>query len=425
MAVLVAVTVVGVVLPLLAIVVDLGLTRTFANQSRGAADAGALAAAAAALGGYTDPKDAARHLVEANLPAPDGGWAAAWSSCLDPNPLPAGTDPTPGDCISVDSALKQVRVTVPGRRVPTVFSGVLGTPPTDATATSTASWGIKISPTIGSCVLCVLTSYATGWEKIRVSGADAAIGTSITAAWPGSLQVTNGGITFGTSWKSNGAVLSPLPVKRVAPTDPFAALVAPLQAPVYGQVSNPPPNGPCAPGVYQNISKCTSFGPGTYYVTGSPDRAQTVTLNADANNVLLYLTCSAFMGGTAVAARCPSGQPPHFAGTGTTSGSSHTLTAPGGAGLALVFDQGLSDTATLTGGASYSGTASLTVNGDVYGPNVTLRSGYRAATVNGRVVVNAVNGGNVLPLSTMLVVNTPPAPPPAIVDGAVRLVRSQ
>ena len=47
-AVVVAIVVVGVVMPLMAIVVDLGVTRMLAHQSRGAADAAALAAAGTA-----------------------------------------------------------------------------------------------------------------------------------------------------------------------------------------------------------------------------------------------------------------------------------------------------------------------------------------------------------------------------------------
>jgi uncharacterized membrane protein len=150
-AVLVAVVVVAVVLPLLALVVDLGLTRTLSARSRGASDAAALAAAAHRPSPDIPSSTAlaiadAKALVAANLPAPDGGWAAAWASCLDPAPLPAATAASPGDCISFDYALKQVRVTVPGREVPSVFAGVFGSSPPQASGTSTASWGDDAPP---------------------------------------------------------------------------------------------------------------------------------------------------------------------------------------------------------------------------------------------------------------------------------------
>jgi Flp pilus assembly protein TadG len=419
-AVLVAVVVVAVVLPLLALVVDLGLTRTLAARSRGASDAAALAAASHRPS-LSDPSSTplaiadAKALVAANLPTPDGGWAAAWASCVDPAPLPAATVASPGDCISFDYALKQVRVTVPGRQVPSVFAGVLGSSPPEASGTSTASWGDKISPAVGSCVLCVTDSYTSGAQTVRVSGGDAGAGTMIVT-WPGRLVVTGGGATFAASWNSIGGNISPLPVKR-AVQDYFAPALASLQGSVpYGQTSNPGPTGGCAPGVYQTISGCTSFAAGTYYVTGNPSSTQQVSLNADATDVLLFFTCSASSGATVVAARCPSGRPPRFNGAG---GAPHALRAPGGSGFALVFDQGLARTEFL------NSSQQLTITGDVYGPDVTLGSGGPgSAVVSGRVVVRGLSGNLSNFLVTMLRVDAPPVTSTGLTDGPVRLVRS-
>jgi len=273
-AVLVAVVVATVVIPLLALVVDLGLTRTLSVRFRGAADAAALAAAALTPTPATTSAatTAAKSLVAANLVTPNGGWDAAWSSCVDPNPLPDGTAPSPGDCISFDYALKQVRVTVPGQVLPSPFGGTLGAATTRASATSTASWGDRISPAVGSCVLCVTGSYASGAETVRVSGGDA--GAAImNVVWPGRLLVSGGGVTFASSWNSQGGTILPLPVKR-APQDYFAPGLTTLQASVpYGQAAEPGPVSPgaaCAPGVYQTIDWCTSFASGAYYVTGHP-----------------------------------------------------------------------------------------------------------------------------------------------------------
>jgi len=425
-AVLVAVVVVTVVLPLMALVVDLGLARVMSSRARGAADAAALAAAAKTPAAAGDAATAAalaaaQDLVTADMAAPDGGWPAAWASCEDDDPLPAGTDPNPGNCISFDYGLKQVRVTVPGRSVPSIFSGVIGSSSTRTSATSTASWGDKISPTVGSCALCVLGGYSTGAEFVRVSGGDAATGT-LVAAWPGRLQVTSGGgVTFATSWTSNGGYLWPtLPVKRPV-QDPFAAVPAAVRATapggqLYGQPSKPGPSGPCSPGIYQTIDGCTGFAAGTYFVTGNPSATLSMSLRADAQDVVLFFTCSANGSGVVVAAACPSGPPPRFAGA---AGAARTLAAPNEAGPALVFDSGLTRNEFLNSGSK------LTIKGDVYGPNVTLRPGGSAlALVQGRVVVGALSGNLTYRFSTMLQVDAPPVTSAGLGNGVVRLVRS-
>ena len=144
-----------------------------------------------------------------------------------------------------------------------------------------------------------------------------------------------------------------------------------------------------------------------------------MSLNVDAKDVVVVFTCSASGGPTrVVAASCPSGRPPRFNGSGK---GSHVLSAPGGSGLALVFDTGLSRKEQL------DGSAQLTVNGDVYGPDVTLRDGAAGiGVVHGHVVVGAVTysrGGT--PGRTVLSVDVPPETTPPIADGPVRLVRSQ
>jgi hypothetical protein len=142
-----------------------------------------------------------------------------------------------------------------------------------------------------------------------------------------------------------------------------------------------------------------------------------VTLKADAVNVVLFFTCSsAPPGGSVVAAPCPGGRPPRFDGA---DGASRALSAPGGSGFALVFDQGLARTEFLNSDQQ------LTVTGDVYGPNVTLGSGGSAsAVVRGRIVVGDLSGNLNNLFQTMLRVDAPPITSTGLTDGPVRLVRS-
>lgn len=406
-AVLVAVVVLAVIMPLLAIVVDLGLTRVLSRQSQGAADAAALAAVQPLHQSSPDPVaavTAAENLVSANLPPPSGGWPAAWNSCIAVDPLP--TSAIPGGCISYDMITKRVRVTVPERTVPTIFSGVLRSSPPAASATSTASWGSD--PTI-PCGLCVSGDYAGGRRRVEVDNGNVAIGDTLSFGGPGgSLTAPNGSVSTATT---------------VA--DPFAASLATLrtQTPnglsVYGQVSTLPPDPACDPGIYQDISACTSFSAGTYFVTGNGSGLTQVRLYGDASaGVLLYFTCSASSGFQVLAAACPATGGSTFRG----AGSAQALTAPnGGADLALVFDSGL------TGPQPFIGTP-LTINGSVYAPDATFTnprsSRFTTRVAGGSVMAKAVSvsssnrGAGIL----VLTVDATPVNPQPVLDGPVRLV---
>jgi hypothetical protein len=424
-AILITVVVVAVIMPLMAVVVDLGLARLLAQQSRGGADAAALAAAAVQPHpqSLADPQATAavgqiKALVAANLPAPAGGWDQAWATCVGPDPLPSIAGP--GSCISFDFTSKQVRVTAPQRNVPTIFSGALGRRAPTVSATTTASWGSDAAAST-PCALCVLGNYGGGRKAVTVSGGDVAVGGSLSVSnGGGSLTASGGQVTYAGSLIATGTV-SPTPVVGPAPTDPFASSLVTLRTmpngqSVYGQASGLP-FGPCQPGVYQDVSLCTSFGKGRYFVTGRPDRTVTVSLNADASDVVLLFTCSASGAVGVVAHACPSGLPPRFVGTGI---GSHTVTAAGGgAGLALVFDTGLVRNERLTGNGK------LTINGSVYGPGVTLRDGgstSRAVVNGGRVVIGAVSFTTANPGATMLEIAAPPTTPQSVPDGPVRLV---
>ncbi len=203
-----------VAMPLLALVVDLGISRSAGAQAATAADSAALAAAVKLSANPADQAGAAaaaRQFVQDNYAVQP----SAWAGCLDPHPLPAGTTASPGDCVSIDPTLRRVRVTVPARTVPSVFSGVLGTAPPAASATSTATWG----PPAPACALCIVTSagasgtFAGGIDQTQVAGGDVAVG--------GLLGVSAGGTLTGDPGRQITYGLPPA-TGNVSPRPPWA-----------------------------------------------------------------------------------------------------------------------------------------------------------------------------------------------------------
>ncbi len=425
-AVITALVVVLVVMPLLALVVDLGLTRAAGGQARVAADAAALAAAAQQrdAAGVAAAVEAAHRLGRENFGVKDDQWA----SCVDQNPLPAGTLPSPGNCVSFDLTAKQVRVTVPARRVPGVFSGVLGSSPPAASATSVASWGAFAQP----CTLCVIGSYDGGVQQLEVRGGDVAVGGDLTVG-RGAALVTDPGRTVGVGGTvTAGGDLRTTPVPGGVPTDPFAsqlAALAALPAAGLGSVSaaRPADAARCTPGTYQDVSDCQAFDPGVYVLTGAPqpdgDRF-TITLRGSGSGVVFYVTCSTpsfvFPVRPLPCSAATSSQPRiNVPPAGSTTLGGH----PAYAGLVLAFDPSAGATQRFTGNGT------LTLNGSIDGPAVTLRdpttaSPGRVVVSGGRVVVGAVLYQNpaASPVHPYLTVQAPTAEP--LPDGPVRLVPS-
>ena len=425
-AVITALVVVLVVRPLLALVVDLGLTRVAGGQARVAADAAALAAAAKQrdAAGVAAAVEAAHRLGRENFGVQDDQWA----SCIDQQPLPAGALPAPGNCVSFDLAAKQVRVTMPVRRVPGVFSGVLGSSPPAASASAVASWGAFAQP----CTLCVVGSYDGGVQQLEVRGGDVAIGGDLTVG-RGAALVTDAGRTVSVGGRvSVGGDLRTTPVPGGVPTDPFAsqlAALAALPAASLSAVSAARPADParCTPGTYQDVSDCQAFDPGVYVLTGGPqpDGARaTITLKGSGTGVVFYVTCSTplFVFPVRPAACSPltSSQPRinvPVAGSATLGGH------PGYAGLVLAFDPSSGAT------QRFAGNGTLTLNGSIDGPAVTMRdptaaSAGRVVVSGGRVVVGAVLYQNpaASPVHPYLTVQAPTAEP--LPDGPVRLLPS-
>lgn len=424
-AVLVAVVLVGVVMPVLALVVDLGLSRTATARARTTADAVALAAAAA-------HSDAAAAIAAAHRIAADalGVTEQDWASCLDPQPLPAGTAGTTGDCVSFDPAAKQVRVRLPSRRVPSVFAGLLGEAPPAATATSVATWGAFGPP----CTLCVPGSYDGGAQQLEVHGGDVAVGGDLTVL-TGAGLITDPGraLTVGGRATVTGTTTVP-PAPGAVPGDPYATSLAALAALPQASptaVAASSAGTTCSPGTYQDVSDCTTFAPGVYVVTGRPllrPLRWTVTLHGGGTGVVLYVTCSTPWWVSPVRpAPCSGAQTEqpriNFAAgaPGLTLGGH-----PGYGGLALAFDPS-SDLTVANTNQRFSGTGTLTVNGGIDGPAVVLRepstgNDGRLVVQGGRLVVGRVAYGGILPVPPHPYVTVQAPAQQQLADGPVRLV---
>ena len=429
-AVITALVVVLVVMPLLALVVDVGLRRTAGGQARVAADAAALAAAALHpdAGGVAPAVEAAHRLASDDFGVTDEQWA----SCVDEHPLPAGTAPSAGNCVSFDLAAKQVRVTLPERSVPSVFAGVIGSTAPAASATSVASWGAFTEP----CTLCVTGAYVGGAQQLEVHGGDVAVGGDLTVGAGAALTTDPGrAVTYGGRLTSGGR-LTTTPIRGGVPTDPFAGHLAALGALASTSVvALPSPPGasaglPCTAGTYQDVSDCRSFLPGVYVLTGfalpAPFRS-TVTLRGGGTGVVFYVTCTTPWAFQPRPAPCSSGttlQPriSFAAGTsGVTLGGN-----PAFGGLVLAFDPSPGSSNT---NQRFTGTGVLTLRGNVDGPRVVLRnptspSEGRVDVAGGRVVVGGVTYDGVVPVPAhpYLTVQAPAAEP--LADGPVRLVPS-
>jgi hypothetical protein len=431
-AVVVALVVVFVVMPLLALVVDLGISRVESGRARTAADGAALAAALAAVS-HPDAGSAGAAVVAAHGIAKDdfGVTEDQWADCRDAQPLP--TAPSPGNCVSFDFAAKRVRVTLPAKQIPSVFSGIIGSSPPAASATSVATWG-GLS---GGCVLCVVGSYDGGAQRLEVHGGDVAVGGDLRVAI-GALLLTDPGraVTVGGSIVDVGG-LNATPGRGGVPADPFATQLAalaalPEAAPSALAKPRPDDTGACRPGTYQDVSPCRSFEPGVYVLTGVPVPAPgrpTITLRGGGGGVMFYVTCNSGSYPNQVhPAACSqrtSLQPRvNFdAHDGPITVAGH----PGYGGLALAFDPTAPSSSNTN--QRFSGRGTLTLRGSIDGPAVVLRdpsvpNSGRLVVDGGRVVLRAVLYAAPPPVPPHPYVTVLAPPPDPLPDGPVRLVSS-
>lgn len=279
-AVLVAVVIAAVLIPLTALVVDLGFARDLRNKAQTAADAAALAAAISyqADGNPTEALNQAKAYVEQNLPESADEFAA----CL-------------ATCVTIDDAGGTVTVDLPETTSPRVFATGL-----HIAARATARWAQ--TPAF-PCWLCV-------------QGQSSSVGLN---AQEGSVVVDNGNIRVGTSDPSTLSVTSgyvktlsgqigyvadiadsnppskttgfysptPGPVSPTMPTPPVLPSVT-------GPVSDAPDttNGVCHPGIYRSITICTNgFTAGLFVITGPNAFTGGGSISTEPG-VSFYLTCS-------------------------------------------------------------------------------------------------------------------------------------
>jgi hypothetical protein len=294
-AVLVALLV-TVLLGLLAIVVDLGLARDGHRQAQAAADSAALAAATTlsmeVFGNGTELTRAETAAVAAAKAYASSNARVAstdWNGCSDPLHLSDVPD-TGNSCISFDTS--QVRVVLPTRASPNVFSGAVGGGQAMVSASASAQWA---QVQLDSCWLCLQSRSAAvgldaGAGSVTLDTGNIRVGTT----GPATLSVTTGSVR--TSSTSQIGYTGQAPGAAPEQIFPYPQRIQTAQAlagwplPTRGRPVVAPP-GKCAPGAYSDITGCTGFGPGIYTITGPNVFTGSASLSTDPN-VLFYFTCS-------------------------------------------------------------------------------------------------------------------------------------
>ena len=251
------------------------------------------------------------HSSQANLPAPNGGWGPAWASCVDPAPLP--TVVGSGSCISFDSMLKRVRVTVPQRNVPTVFSGVLGVSSLSASATSTATLGSR--PVADLCPLRVRRLQRVPEGRPGHRGRRGHRGEpqcvelrqpdGESAARSGSVEVVTGAGPCPHADRRHPPCRRPLRRHPGRAPQHDAERAAGLRAAVAAAFRPPAVRPRHLPG-HQQLHQLLATGTGTYFVTGRPERPTSASRSTPTPQMsVLFFTCSApGPAGSIVAAAC-------------------------------------------------------------------------------------------------------------------------
>jgi Flp pilus assembly protein TadG len=358
----VALLVVGLLaamLGLAAIVVDLGNARDRQRQAQTAADSAALAAAQYMFtANPADPAVAvqlARQYIDVN----------SWTS--------------DASTVTVDITDGVVDVRLPTQQSPSFFAGALGSSAPSVSASAQARWkgGASIN-----CVLCVLANFDGQVGSTLHSGGTVLINGKLTFNNDnnGSIKVdppTAGDVGYYESWDGYGdfGLWPPVQMPFTMP-DPFAGLPLPPPGADTGPIARIGA-GSCDPGVYADVSGCTSFtGGGTYVLTGGP-KVGDITFNntIPANDSLFYVTCYSQDAAKNVHyAPCGPGIPGATldgTGNGDATLNGRTTGDPRYRGFSVIFDRGFNCGAK---GCMQSlvGKYQLTVNGTVYGSAITL-----------------------------------------------------
>jgi Flp pilus assembly protein TadG len=363
-----------VMIGLAALVVDQGLAADGQRQAQSAADASALAAALALSRGGTptDAVTAAQAYAQANF----GVTAAEWAGCTAP--LQPGFAPVAGTtCIAQNPTTKSVRVTLPSRRIASVFGGIFGVSSRTVTTAATAGFG---NAGIADCVLCILDRLNGGVGGIQVTGGDV-IGDKLDFNnVNGSIEVAGGGIGFATRFTAAATYTPAVPQKVTGFKDPYAGLALP---PLTNTVAVSGAND-CTPGNYTDIDNCKTIAPGIYVITDDRNNKLPVS---PSGGVMFFFTCSDAAGRPKY---CPAG-----------GGKGGTFEAAGNGSFTLT---GLNDPTSPynnfaifvdpnnTNQQKWAGKATLNVTGVVYDANKDPNGGFSdrgsgQLTVQGRVVL--------------------------------------
>jgi Flp pilus assembly protein TadG len=376
----VAVLVAGLLVALLglvAIVVDLGNARDLERQAQNAADSAALAAAQYMF--TANPADPAVAIQIAQQYIAANGWTSDAST------------------VNVDTTNGVVDVRLPTQQAQTFFAGAFGSSAPAVSAAAQARWKGGGSM---NCVLCVLGDFAGQVGSTLQSGGTVLINGSLNFNNAnGSISVvppTSGDVGYFTSWNGKGTISPRLVKMPFKMPDPFAGLQLPPPGVATGPVAQDG-NGACNPGVYSDVSGCTSFtGGGTYVLTGGP-KVKGITFNnvTPANDSLFYVTCYSQDAAKNVHyAPCGKGVPGaelDGAGNRDATLNGRTTGDPNYLGLAVVFDRGFDCSSGSCPVQNFVGTYTLTVHGTVYGSAITLNDkGTGLFEDYGNVVVGAV-----------------------------------
>jgi Flp pilus assembly protein TadG len=348
-AILVAILMVAVFLPLTALVVDLGYARDQRDQAQTAADASALAAAISyqADQDQTEARRQAKTYVDQNLPS----LAKEFEDCLT-------------RCVTFNDAEGTVTVALPATTPLGIFTGGVA-----VEARATAQWGQVHT---SSCWLCVQSRSSTvGLDAqdgtVTLDVGNIRIGTSGLAT----ASLSTGYVKTGASWRIGYTGTTPAgPSSHYSPAPTQVGTAAPAAGWPLFTFGTPvvAPAGKCSPGTYSDITQCTGFSSGFYVITGPNVFTGSAFLSTDAN-VFFYLTCSSNGRATPCAyASDPSG--------GTLTWSRNADFAVSGWSffgwtIAIAVDPG-NTAQQLMVSTDRHATGNFYVNGSVFAPNSTL-----------------------------------------------------
>jgi len=362
-----------VLVGLLAIVVDLGMSRDEQQKAQNAADAAALAAATR-LARTTNPAAVtSQEMTQARALADQYVQANGW---------PAGIGG-----FTVDSATQTVTVDLVSVRSPRIFAGAIGSDTPSVGASAQATWARAPAP----CALCVLGDLSAQNGQTVNSTGNILVRDDLTVGPNGSVTSTGGIVGYGGGVDNNGLIVPNPPVAITPITDPYA--VTPVlppgpPAPALGGPVVTATSGQCSPGTYDNVTTCRTFAPGVYVITGQNRFSGNINVTSN-GGVLLYFTCSSTVGGVTVSSACaPGAEGGSLDFAGTVHATLDAITGAGSPyrGLAVVYDRNNTSDLSLIGGPN------ITINGGVYARSATLKNaGMGPLIVNGSMVVGAVD----------------------------------